>query len=80
MRFRPFLFLLLPLLLAACAKTNAPLRLDFIGLTTLVSGARSVSPNDTLVTRIYAVSNDNQLQRLRVSVTNSNTWVLCAPR
>lgn len=69
MRFRPFLFLLLPLLLAACAKTNAPLRLDFIGLTTLVSGARSVSPNDTLVTRIYAVSNDNQLQRLRVSVT-----------
>ena len=69
MRFRLLLLLSLPLLLAACAKTNAPLRLDFIGLTTLVSGARTVSPNDTLATRAYGVSTDNKLQRLRISVT-----------
>lgn len=69
MRFRPLSFLLLPLLLAACAKTNAPLRLDFIGLTTLVSGARTVSPSDTLASRIYAVSFDHQLRRLHIAVT-----------
>ena len=69
MRFRLLLFLLLPLLLAACAKTNAPLRLDFIGLTTLVSGARTVNPGDTLASRVYAVSFDHQLQRLHIAVT-----------
>lgn len=69
MRFRPLSFLLLPLLLAACAKTNAPLRLDFIGLTNLVSGARTVNPSDTLASRVYAVSFDHQLQRLHIAVT-----------
>ena len=69
MRFRLLLLLSLPLLLAACAKTDAPVRLDFIGLTTLISGARTVNPNDTLATRAYGVSNDNNLQRLRISVT-----------
>ena len=71
MRFRPLLLLSLPLLLASCAKTNAPVRLDFIGLAALVSGARTVNPNDTLATRAYGVSNDNQLQRFRISVTYS---------
>ena len=71
MRFRFLLLLSLPLLLVACAKTNAPVRLDFIGLTTLVSGARTVSPNDTLATRAYGVSIDNKLQRLHISVTYS---------
>ena len=69
MRFRPLSFLLLPLLLAACAKTNAPLRLDFIGLTNLVSGARTVNPGDTLASRVYAVSFDHQLRQLHIAVT-----------
>ena len=69
MRFRLLPLLLLPLLLAACAKTNAPLRLDFIGLTNLVSGARVVTPTDTLAARAYAVSYDHRINRLRISVT-----------
>lgn len=68
MRFR-LLLLLLPVLLGACSKTAAPVRLDFIGNTTLTSGSRVVGPTDTLTTRAYAVGNDNLLQRLRISVT-----------
>ncbi|WP_046243627.1 hypothetical protein [Hymenobacter terrenus] len=68
MRFR-FLLLFPGLLLAACAKTDAPVRLDFIGTTTLTSGNRTVGVNDTLITRAYAVGNDNLLKRLRITVT-----------
>ena len=67
MRFR-LLLLFLPLLLGACSKVNAPVRLDFIGTTTLTSGSKVVNPNDTLTTRVYAVGNDNALQRLRIVV------------
>lgn len=67
MRFR-LLLLLLPVLLAACSKTDAPIQLDFIGNTTLTSSNRTVSPNDTLTTRVYAVGNDNLLRRLRITV------------
>ncbi|MBF9239026.1 hypothetical protein I2I05_16610 [Hymenobacter sp. BT683] len=68
MRFR-LLLLLLPVLLGACSKTNGPVRLDFVGNTTLTSSNRTVSANDTLSTRAYAVGNDNALRRLRISVT-----------
>lgn len=70
MRFR-FLLLLLPVLLGACTKTDQPVQLDFIGSTTLTSGNRLASPNDTLRTRAFAVGNDNLLQRLRVTVNYS---------
>ena len=75
MRFRPLLPLLLPLLLAACAKTNAPVRLDFIGTAGLTSGNRSVSPSDTITTRAYAVGADNPLVRMRVTVKYEPTRV-----
>jgi len=68
MRFR-LLLLLLPVLLGACSKTAAPVRLDFIGNTTLTSGSKVVAPTDTLTTRAYALSNDNLLERLRITVT-----------
>ena len=71
MRFRLLLLLSLPVLLAACAKTDAPVRLDFIGNTTLTSGNKVVNPNDTLTTRAYAVGNDNPLHRLLITVTYS---------
>ncbi|OGX83741.1 hypothetical protein BEN47_17205 [Hymenobacter lapidarius] len=70
MRFR-LLLLLLPVLLGACSKKDQPVQLDFIGSTTLTSGNRVVSPNDTLRTRVFAVGNDNLLQRLRVTVSYS---------
>ena len=75
MRFRPLLLLLLPLLLAACAKTNAPVRLDFIGTAGLTSGSRAVGPSDTLTTRAYAVGADNPLVRMRVTVQYEPTRV-----
>lgn len=69
MRFRPlFLIVALSALLAACTKTNAPVRLDLIGNATLASGSRTVNPNDTLTTRAYAVGNDNELAHFRVTV------------
>ena len=67
MRFR-FLLLSMPLVLGACSKTAGPVRLDFIGTTGLTSGNRTVSPTDTLTTRAYAVGNDNDLRRLRITV------------
>ncbi|MDB5236544.1 MAG: hypothetical protein JWR44_3537 [Hymenobacter sp.] len=67
MRFR-LLLLLLPVLLGACSKTAAPVRLDFIGSTALVSGSRTATPNEDLSTRAYAFSNDNALKRLTISV------------
>ena len=69
MRIRP-LFFCLPLLalLAACAKTDAPARLDFVGATGLLSGNRTVGAGDTLVTHAYAVGNDQALERLRIEV------------
>lgn len=67
MRFR-LLLLLLPVLLGACSKTDSPVRLDFVGIGTLISGNKTVSPNDTLTTRAYAVGNDNALTRLRITV------------
>ena len=67
MRFR-LLLLLLPVLLVACAKTETPVRLDFIGTTGLTSGNRTVQANDTLTTRAYAASRDNDLRRLRITV------------
>lgn len=73
MRFRPLL-LLMPVLLAACAKTETPVRLDFIGTTGLTSGNRTANPGDTLTTRLYASTNPgNVLQRLRVTVTYEPT-------
>ncbi|WP_035566579.1 hypothetical protein [Hymenobacter sp. IS2118] len=68
MHFR-LLLLLLPVLLGACAKVDRPVRLDFVGNTTLTSSNRTVAANDTLSTRAYAVGNDNLLRRLRITVT-----------
>ncbi|MGY3090712.1 hypothetical protein ACVWYF_003773 [Hymenobacter sp. UYAg731] len=68
MRFR-LLLLCLPVLLAACSKTARPVQLDFVGISTLTSGSKTVQPNDTLTTRVYAVGNDNMLKRLRITVT-----------
>ncbi len=73
MRLRSLLFLGLAAGLAACAKTNQPVRLDFIGNTALTSGPRLVSAGDTLATRAYAVGNDNPLTRLRITVTYQPT-------
>ena len=70
MRIRS-LFLGLPTLalLAACSKTNGPVRLDFVGATGLTSGNRTVGSGDTLVTHAYAVGNDEEpLKSLRVEV------------
>jgi hypothetical protein len=67
MRFR-LLLLALPVLLGACSKTNGPVRLDFIGLTGLTSGNRTVGPGDTLNTRAYAEGTDANLTSLRVTV------------
>ncbi|GAB3655777.1 hypothetical protein GCM10027594_28740 [Hymenobacter agri] len=55
-------------LLAACAKTDAPVRLDFVGASGLTSGNRTVGVGDTLVTHAYAVGNDHALKSLRVEV------------
>ena len=74
MRFR-FLLPLLPALLGACAKTAAPVQLDFIGNPALVSGSKVVNPTDTLTTRAYAVGNDHDLARLRITVTYEPTRV-----
>jgi hypothetical protein len=71
MRFRLLMLLCLPALLGACSKTNGPVRLDLIGASSLTSGNRTVSANDTLTTRIYAVGNDDSLKRLRVEVSYS---------
>ncbi|MDB5268952.1 MAG: hypothetical protein JWP58_1992 [Hymenobacter sp.] len=68
MRFR-LLLLCLPVLLAACSKTARPVQLDFVGISTLTSGSKTVNPNDTLTTRVYAVGNDNKLKRLTIKVT-----------
>lgn len=68
MRLR-LLLLCLPLLLAACSKSARPVQLDFVGISTLTSGNKTVQPNDTLTTRAYAVGNDNKLKRLRITVT-----------
>ena len=69
MRIRS-LFACLPVLalLASCAKTDAPVRLDFVGATGLLSGNRTVGAGDTLVTHAYAVGTDKALQRLRIEV------------
>jgi len=56
-------------LLVACAKTDAPVRLDFVGATGLLSGNRTVAAGDTLVTHAYAVGNDQLLKKLRIEVT-----------
>ncbi|GAB3875179.1 hypothetical protein GCM10028824_29920 [Hymenobacter segetis] len=68
MRFR-LLLLCLPVLLAACSKTDRPVQLDFVGISTLTSSNKTVQPNDTLTTRVYAVGNDNALKRLKITVT-----------
>ncbi|GAB3853622.1 hypothetical protein GCM10028822_22590 [Hymenobacter terrigena] len=68
MRFR-LLLLCLPVLLAACSKTDRPVRLDFVGISTLTSSNKTVQPNDTLTSRVYAVGNDNALKRLKITVT-----------
>ena len=63
------LLLCLPVLLAACSKSARPVQLDFVGISTLTSGNKTVQPNDTLTTRVYAVGNDNKLKRLTIKVT-----------
>ena len=68
MRLR-LLLLFLPLLLGACSKINAPVRLDFVGAMGLISGNKTVAASDSLTTRVYAVGNDNALKHLRISVT-----------
>lgn len=68
MRLR-LLLLFLPVLLGACTKTAAPVQVDFVGATTLISSNKVVNPNDTLTTRVYAVGNDNALTHLMVTVT-----------
>ncbi|MDO7850287.1 hypothetical protein [Hymenobacter convexus] len=71
MRFRLLMLLCLPVLLGACAKNDRPVQLDLVGASTLTSGNKTVTANDTLTTRIYAVGNDVALQRLRVVVSYS---------
>lgn len=61
--------LCLPVLLAACSKSDQPVRLDFVGISTLTSSNKTVNPNDTLTTRVYAVGNDNTLKRLTIKAT-----------
>ncbi|GAA4051451.1 hypothetical protein GCM10022409_42790 [Hymenobacter glaciei] len=56
-------------LLAACSKTDAPVRIDFVGATGLTSGNRTLGAGDTLVTHAYAVGNDQPLKNLRIEVT-----------
>jgi hypothetical protein len=68
---RLFLYLPVLALLAACAKTDEPVRLDFVSGTTLTSGSRNANTTDTLTTRAYAVANDQVLKRLLVTVTYS---------
>ena len=68
MRFRLLLLLGLPALLTACSKTDAPVRLDLIGNSTLTSGNRTAAPGDTLTTRAYAVGTDHNLAHLRITV------------
>ena len=72
------LFLLLPALslLAACAKSPRPVRLDFIGSTRFTSSARVVGAGDTLSTRLYASgdsANDVPLKHFTVKVTYDPT-------
>jgi hypothetical protein len=70
MRIRSLFFGLPALaLLAACSKTDAPVRLDFVGASGLTSGSRTVGAGDTLVTHAYAVGNDQQLKSLSIKVT-----------
>ena len=70
MRIRSLFFCLPALaLLAACSKTDAPVRLDFVGATGLTSGNRTVAVGDTLVTHAYAVGNDKLLKSLRIEVS-----------
>lgn len=68
---RLVLYLPLLALLAACAKTDQPVRLDFVGGTTLTSGSKIANTTDTLTTRAYAVANDQVLKNLRVTVNYS---------
>ena len=70
MRTRSLFFCLPTLaLLAACAKTDAPVRLDFVGGAGLLSGNRTVAAGDTLATHAYAVGNSQLLKSLRIEVT-----------
>ena len=66
-----FLFFCLPALalLSACAKTDAPVRIDFVGATGFTSGNRTVTAGDTITTHAYAVGNDQDLKSLRIEVT-----------
>ena len=73
MRFRLYLLFLLTAGLAACEKTQAPLRLDFVGSTSLTSGNRTVAAADSTRTHVYAEADADapELQRLRITVTYS---------
>ena len=68
MRSRLLLFCV-PVLLAACGKTDAPVRVDFIGGTGLTSGTQRATAGDTLTTKAYAAGTDQLLKRLTVTVT-----------
>lgn len=68
MRFR-FLLFCFPVLLAACGKTDAPVRVDFIGGTGLTSGTQRATAGDTLTTKAYAAGTDQLLKHLTVTVT-----------
>ncbi len=68
MRVRLLLFCV-PALLAACTKTNGPVRVDFIGGTGLTSGSQKVNFADTLTTKAYASGTDQLLKRLTITVT-----------
>ncbi|MDQ2769763.1 MAG: hypothetical protein M3Y54_04605 [Bacteroidota bacterium] len=68
MRFR-FLLFCFPALLTACGKTDAPVRVDFIGGTGLTSGTQRANTGDTLTTKVYAAGTNQLLKQLTVTVT-----------
>ncbi len=59
--------------LAACEKTAAPVRLDFVGDTNLTSSDRILNAADTFRTRVFAaaVAGGPLLKHLKISVTYS---------
>ncbi|TDN36339.1 hypothetical protein A8B98_10570 [Hymenobacter sp. UV11] len=64
------------LLLAACTKSNSPLKLYYISSSRFTSGSKTVGAGDTLSTRLYAATSTeaastNRLTHFRVTVTYS---------
>ena len=71
---RLLLCALLLLALAGCTKTNAPLKMYFIGSARFTAGNRTAAPADTLAARLYladTLSDPKGLKNLRVTVDYS---------